>query len=176
MSKSYSGCLLLLTALVFSTANTPAFVASRDLPLPQHADADNPIAVLAAGTVQPLNFAGLPRQYSEEGGLMRFGVDEFHLPSLEIALPELFEWSDTERTYLALLDNTISVDIEHALDSTTAGVFRTVAYDESGKPIDMIAAVDPNASEDERSPFAAPELNLPKGSDGRNVGMNLCRS
>ena len=123
MSKTYSGCLQLLTVLVFSTATTPTFVASRDLSPAQHDDEENSIAILA-GFLEPVERAALPRQYSEDGGLMRFGIDEFNLPSLEIELPDLFDWSDSERLYLARLDHR-TVDIGHALDSTTAVVFRT---------------------------------------------------
>ena len=112
MSKVYSSWLL-ASAVVFSTAHAPTFdnAAARAL-------ADD------AAITSPLTddnhvdaTASFPREYTEEDDLKRFGIDEFHLPSLDITPPALFEWSDADRAYLAsdeALPGASSLALDHA--------------------------------------------------------------
>ena len=92
MFKIHSHYLLLLT-LVVSTAHAPSFTFWR------HAGnaADATVAVSEFSSSR----AALPREYAEDGDLKRFQLDELYLPSLDVSLPELFDWSHLEREYVA---------------------------------------------------------------------------
>ena len=104
MSKVYSGCLLL--TLVFSNAHAPTFDFLRNLSI---ADTDEPATTTSAlGTAShPLAYASsemsvaLQREFAEDDDIKRFQLDELYLPNLDVSLPELFDWSDIERSYLA---------------------------------------------------------------------------
>jgi hypothetical protein len=97
MSKPSSSYLLLMT-LAFATAHAPTLQLWRSPPNAQ------------AGSLEPFGaaplgpndlFAALHREYAEDDEIKRFQLDELYLPNLDVSLPELFEWSDINRTYLA---------------------------------------------------------------------------
>src|SRR5687768_12591933 len=127
MSKVH-GCLLL--TLVFSPAHAPTFELLRHLPL-AHNDATfaSPPARASTNhtdaTFSPANLSAAPRELAEEDDLKRFQLDELNLPNLDVTLPELFEWSDIEREYLA--DAGFAHDrIGFALDTSRGITFRSV--------------------------------------------------
>jgi hypothetical protein len=102
MSKVSSHCLLVMT-LVFSTAHAPTFQ------LWGFGGATEPsIAEVAAVSAPRLaTTAALQHEYAEDDDLRRFHLDELLLPNLDVSLPELFEWSDLDRAYLADVGTTV---------------------------------------------------------------------
>jgi hypothetical protein len=46
-------------------------------------------------------FTTTEQEFSEEGALDRFEIDELFLPKLNIDLPALFDWSDLASAYYA---------------------------------------------------------------------------
>lgn len=129
MSKVHSGYLLLLT-LVFSTAQAPTFQIWRNLSAT--ASDDLQAAALGSGRATRFNLSDMTaapqRDYAEDGDLKRFQLDEMNLPKLDVSLPELFDWSDIEQTYLA--DAVIPDDASgFALDSSHAAAFRIASLD-----------------------------------------------
>jgi len=96
----FNSRLLLLMALVFSTAHAPTFpLWGPRAPAEQSAAAasETSKSVLPG----PDLVASMLRDLAEEDDLHRFQLDEFNLPNLDVSLPPLFEWSDAERIYLA---------------------------------------------------------------------------
>lgn len=95
----FNSRILLLMALVFSTAHAPTF------PLwgPRASAEKSAEAAPETKTAWPGSelVASWLRDLAEEDDLHRFQLDEFNLPNLDVSLPPLFEWSDAERVYLA---------------------------------------------------------------------------
>jgi hypothetical protein len=120
MYKVYSGCLLFatfaFTTLVFTSAHAPTFQVWRNLAT---ASADTHSAPVTSYLDSHKSFLAMDaftatREYAEESDLNRFGVDEFYLPKLDVDLPELFNWSEGERKYLA--SNTLPMSFGQSLD------------------------------------------------------------
>ncbi len=146
MHRLYSGGLLL--ALVFSTAHTPTFQLHRDARLgtdskPHTASlivpgvSENPSAPhwipIDIGSISPPDVwsaAALQRDFAENDAIKRFMLDDFALPTLDVALPALFDWSDPRSEYFAgnrWLDATT-----YALDHTLAASFPVSGFLGSG--------------------------------------------
>jgi hypothetical protein len=118
----------LLTALVFSTAQAPTFHLWSDLPIAS-ADATSypqmTAGVDAHANVLANEHYAATREYDEDNDLERFELDELFLPKLDVTLPELFDWSDGERTYLA--NNAMSPSFGFGLDSPNGFAFRNTS-------------------------------------------------
>jgi hypothetical protein len=104
MLKAASSCLL-FTVLLFSSAHAPTSQQSRNLPeaaLDSMADALTTDRFEAHAGTFIHSHSALTREYDEHNDLERFELDELFLPKLDVTLPELFDWSDGDRTYLAI--------------------------------------------------------------------------
>jgi hypothetical protein len=122
MYKVYSSCLL-FTTLVFSSAHAPTFHLWRNLAAAS-AEADSaPLtdSLDSHASFYATDAFAASHEYAEDNDLKRFGLDEFYLPKLEVDEPELFNWSEVERTYLA--DNTLPISFDY-LDSAMSAAFR----------------------------------------------------
>lgn len=102
MWKSHSSCLLL--ALAFTNAHAPTLLFAS------HASATASVSTLhASGAVDSYgstaydvaDTGALQLEYSESDDIKRLVLDEYSLPDLDVRLPELFEWNDVDRTYVA---------------------------------------------------------------------------
>lgn len=107
MSKVYSSCLLL--TLVFSSAHAPTFDLLRNLPFAatdESAASPASLATFSAASDHATYgtahlSAAAQREFAEDDDIKRFQLDELYLPNLDVSLPELFDWHDIERSYLA---------------------------------------------------------------------------
>jgi hypothetical protein len=52
------------------------------------------------GGAEQLAFSTKQQVLSEDDALARFEIDEFYLPTLNVLLPDLFEWNHAESVYL----------------------------------------------------------------------------
>jgi hypothetical protein len=129
MVKVSASCLV-LTALVFSTAHAPTFHLWSDLPAasadaapyPETTDGSD-----AHASVRANEHYAATREYDEGNDLERFELDELFLPKLDVTLPELFDWSDGDRTYLA--GNTLPHSFGFGLDSSSGFAFHNASAD-----------------------------------------------
>lgn len=123
MSK-VTAAFALFSSLAFTTANAPTFQLLIDLPSADLAATDARTTSISDSAPYLFAFNSLNQELSEEDALERFEVDEFYLPRINVELPELFDWSDLESTYLASDGATFPAQMNFALDHDRAGAFR----------------------------------------------------
>jgi len=80
-----------LLALVFAATHAPTFQRRGDA---LHSNAETNSSAFDVTTTSPRDFA-------EDDSIKRFLLDDFYLPTLDVSVPVLFDWSDDGREYLA---------------------------------------------------------------------------
>ena len=123
MSK-ITATFALLSTLAFTTANTPTYQLWADLPSSDLLAQEAAPTSISDSAPYAFAFNGLNQELSEDDALDRFEVDEFYLPRINVELPELFDWSELESTYLASESATFPAQMNVALDNDRAGAFR----------------------------------------------------
>jgi hypothetical protein len=108
----------LLITFVFTSANAPTFHLGQDLADAALVDSEEPSGARLEHAGNPyLAFNMIEQEFSEDGALERFEIDELFLPKLNVDLPELFDWSAIDSAYYAH-------STRHELDTYASAAFR----------------------------------------------------
>lgn len=137
---SFGGLLL---SLVFSLAHAPTIqlrgallnINSETQPHESPFGAFDFVPALSneAPPVDAWIAAALQQDFAEDGAIKRFMLDDFQLPTLDVSLPALFDWSDPHREYLAANRWDDAATFSYALDNPMAASFPVYGF--GGRPI-----------------------------------------
>jgi PEP-CTERM motif len=131
-----SALFALLITFAFSNANAPTFQLWRHLPAAEAAtnEPDGP-GSFADYSNATLAFSQYDQEFSEEGALERFEIDELFLPRLNVELPELFDWNEVDSSYYAdLAQPTLSMSYELSTLPATPIRLTSIGHNLAGRP------------------------------------------